>query len=45
MKGSASDPADWRPNIRNKPCREMLAKRFYGIFSAAGRGLGPWRTV
>jgi len=28
MTGSASDPADWQPHIRNKPRREALAKRF-----------------
>jgi type I restriction enzyme R subunit len=28
MTGSASDPADWQPHIRNKPRREELAKRF-----------------
>ena len=28
MTGSASDPPDWQPLIRNKTRREMLAKRF-----------------
>jgi type I restriction enzyme R subunit len=28
MTGSASDPVDWQPHIRNKPRREELAKRF-----------------
>ena len=28
MTGSASDPADWQPHIRNKNGREALAKRF-----------------
>jgi type I restriction enzyme R subunit len=28
MTGSASDPADWQPHIRNKSRREALAKRF-----------------
>ena len=28
MTGSASDPADWQPHVRNKPRREALAKRF-----------------
>jgi len=28
MTGSASDPADWQPHIRNKQRREALAKRF-----------------
>lgn len=28
MTGSASDPADWQPHIRNKAAREELAKRF-----------------
>ena len=28
MTGSASDPTDWQPHIRNKPRRETLAKRF-----------------
>ena len=28
MTGSASDPADWQPHIRNKARREALAKRF-----------------
>ncbi len=28
MTGSASDPPDWQPHIRNKARREMLAKRF-----------------
>jgi type I restriction enzyme R subunit len=28
MTGSASDPVDWQPHIRNKPRRELLANRF-----------------
>jgi type I restriction enzyme R subunit len=28
MTGSASDPAEWQPHIRNKPRREAIAKRF-----------------
>jgi len=28
MTGSASDPPDWQPHIRNKQRREFLAKRF-----------------
>lgn len=28
MTGSASDPPDWQPQIRNKPRREALANRF-----------------
>ena len=28
MTGSASDPVEWQPHIRNKPRREELAKRF-----------------
>src|SRR5438046_5560709 len=28
MTGSASDPADWQPHIRNKPRREGMANRF-----------------
>ena len=28
MTGSASDPPDWQPHIRNKPRREALASRF-----------------
>ena len=28
MTGSASDPLEWQPHIRNKPRREELAKRF-----------------
>ena len=28
MTGSASDPPEWQPHIRNKPRREALAKRF-----------------
>ncbi len=28
MTGSASDPPDWQPHIRNKRRRELLAKRF-----------------
>jgi type I restriction enzyme R subunit len=28
MTGSASDPLDWQPHIRNKPRRETLADRF-----------------
>ncbi len=28
MTGSASDPLDWQPHIRNKPRREDLATRF-----------------
>jgi hypothetical protein len=28
ITGSASDPLDWQPHIRNKPRREVLAARF-----------------
>jgi type I restriction enzyme R subunit len=28
MTGSASDPVEWQPHIRNKPRREDLAKRY-----------------
>ena len=28
MTGSASDPSEWQPHIRNKPRRETLANRF-----------------
>lgn len=28
MTGSASDPPEWQPHIRNKPRREVLADRF-----------------
>ena len=28
MTGSAADPGDWLPHIRNKPRREALANRF-----------------
>jgi type I restriction enzyme R subunit len=28
MTGSASDPLDWQPHVRNKPRREALAQRF-----------------
>lgn len=28
MSGSASDEKSWQPHIRNKPAREMIAKRF-----------------
>jgi len=28
MTGSAADPPDWQPHIRNKPRREFLANRF-----------------
>ena len=28
MTGSASDPPEWQPHIRNKPRREALANRF-----------------
>jgi type I restriction enzyme R subunit len=28
MTGSASDPSDWQQHLRNKPRREVLAKRF-----------------
>ena len=28
MTGSATDPLDWQPHIRNKPRREALANRF-----------------
>ena len=28
MTGSASDPLDWQPHVRNKPRREALANRF-----------------
>ena len=31
MTGSASDPLDWQPHIRNKPRREGLAKRFRSV--------------
>ena len=30
MTGSASDPLEWQPHIRNKPRREALAQRFRG---------------
>jgi len=32
MTGSASDPADRQPHIRNKPRRETLANRFRDAF-------------
>jgi type I restriction enzyme R subunit len=28
MTGSAADPTDWQPHIRNKPRREALTNRF-----------------
>jgi type I restriction enzyme R subunit len=28
MTGSASDPVEWQPHVRNKPRREALAQRF-----------------
>ncbi len=28
MTGSASDPPEWQPHVRNKPRREVLANRF-----------------
>ena len=28
MTGSAFDPSDWQPHIRNKSRRELLANRF-----------------
>ena len=28
MTGSASDPPDWQPHVRNKPGREAMANRF-----------------
>jgi type I restriction enzyme R subunit len=28
MSGAASDPPEWQPHLRNKPRREVLAKRF-----------------
>ena len=31
MTGSASDPLDWQPHIRNKPRREALARRFRDV--------------
>ena len=31
MTGSASDPPDWQPHIRNKGRREALAKRFRDV--------------
>ncbi|MFI5397299.1 MAG: type I restriction endonuclease subunit R [Candidatus Binatia bacterium] len=31
MTGSASDPLDWQPHIRNKPRREALANRFRDV--------------
>ena len=31
MTGSASDPLDWQPHIRNKPRREGLAQRFRSV--------------
>ena len=31
MTGSATDPVDWQPHIRNKPRRETLANRFRDV--------------
>ena len=31
MTGSASDPLDWQPHIRNKARREVLARRFRDV--------------
>ena len=54
MTGTASDPPEWQPHIRNKPRREALAKRFRrppraltaeAGESAAGGGSGPLRIV
>ena len=28
MTGTASDPPDWQPHVRNKPAREAMANRF-----------------
>ena len=38
MTGSATDPLDWQPHIRNKPRREALANRFR-------RAADPFRIV
>jgi len=38
MTGSASDPADWQPHIRNKSRREALANRFRDAYD-------PFRIV
>ena len=54
MTGSASDPPEWQPHIRNKARRETLAKRFRrpdGTLvvvegePAAGGGADPLRIV
>ncbi len=54
MTGSASDPPEWQPHIRNKARREALAKRFRrpdGAIPAeagepaAGGGADPLRIV
>ncbi len=34
MTGSAKDPLDWQPHIRNKPRREALANRFRRHYDA-----------
>ena len=31
MTGSASDPPEWQPHVRNKTRREALAKRFRNV--------------
>jgi type I site-specific restriction-modification system R (restriction) subunit len=45
MTGSASDPLDWQPHIRNKPRREALAARFRLPAGQAGDAADPFRIV
>ncbi len=45
MTGSASDPPEWQPHIRNKPRREALAKRFRLSAGREGDASDPLRIV
>ncbi|MDE0528194.1 MAG: type I restriction endonuclease subunit R, partial [Truepera sp.] len=45
MTGSASDPPEWQPHIRNKPRREALARRFRLSAGREGDASDPLRIV
>ena len=45
MTGSATDPPEWQPHIRNKPRREALAKRFRLSAGREGDASDPLRMV
>ena len=45
MTGSATDPPEWQPHIRNKPRREALAKRFRLSAGREGDASDPLRIV